>query len=381
MASSNPDGLGLPAIAAGTVTVGSTNVTAPFTYLLGKGGIQQVLGLTTWTAPPRNGFSDACLFADPMAGKGQPPAPTGLPAHPVAGGVILGNLLGGVTVLPPGNYYSTLLGIPTGLPITVLGNVIFSDGNNPPCSGFCNYVFYGGLVTGTLSTVTFSPGRYVFAGAQSVAGGPGVGVGLSVGINSVVKDLTPLVNGEATQNTDAGEIFVFTNKNYPGLSLPAAISSSGLSFPQARAGLVAGLNATVALHGLNASSPNLPSSLAPFAPVLIWQDQANTTLKYTGTGMLDLSCTGPCTNILSVPGSQEMIIQATQQSGKPGVNLYGTIYGPRGSWLTILGVLPGDSVRGPLQIITGALQMTLNTSLDLKTLDSLPSRLIASLIQ
>ena len=33
-------------------------------------------------------------------------------------------------------------------------------------------------------------------------------------------------------------------------------------------------------------------------------------------------------------------------------NLYGTIYGPRGSWLTVLGVLPGDTVAGPLQIIS-----------------------------
>jgi hypothetical protein len=97
--------------------------------------------------------------------------------------------------------------------------------------------------------------------------------------------------------------------------------------------------------------------------------------------MLDLSCGGPCSNILSVPGSQEMIIQASQQGGHAGVNLFGTIYGPRGSWLTILGLLPGDTVAGPLQIITGALQMTLDASLDIQQLPNPPSRLVAALVQ
>jgi hypothetical protein len=381
MASANATGLGLPNIAAGTVAVGNVNVTAPFTYLMGQGGIQDVLAGTSWTAAPQNGFSDASLFADPMAGKGQPPPPTGLPDHPVANGLIVGSLLGAPTVLPPGNYYSTLplLGTPSGLPIIITGNVVFSDGATPPCGGFCNYVIYGGMVTGVLSTVTYSPGRYVFAGAQPIAGGPGIG--LSVGVNSNVRDLTPLVGGQATANSDAGEIFIFADSNYPGLTLPVALSNSGLSFPQAQAGISAGLNPVVTLHGLNASNANLPSTLAPFAPVLIWQDQSNTTLKYTGTGLLDTSCGGICSNILSVPGSQEMIIQASQSGGGAGVNLYGTLYGPRGSWLTILGLLPGDTVSGPLQIITGALQMALDASLDLKPLPTPPSHLVASLVQ
>jgi hypothetical protein len=381
MASANGTGLGLPNIAAGTVAVGSVNVTAPFTYLMGRGGIQSVLASTSWTASPQNGFSDANMFADPMAGKGQPPVPTGLPDHPVPLGLITGSLSGAPTVLPPGNYYATLplLGTATGTPITITGNVIFSDGANPPCGGFCNHVFYGGLITGALSKVTFSPGRYVFAGAQPIAGGPGLG--LSVGVNSVVQDLTPLVGGQATANTDAGEIFIFTDKNYPGLHLPAAISNSGLSFPQAQAGLSAGVNPIVTLHGLNGSHASLPSDLVPFAPVLMWQDQANTTLKYTSTGVLDTSCGSICSNILSVPGSQEMIIQGSQTGGMAGVNLYGTLYGPRGSWLTILGVLPGDTVAGPLQIITGALQMTLNASLDVQPPSNPPSHLVASLIQ
>ncbi len=381
MSSSNSNGVGLPAIAAGTVT-GLATVTAPFTYLMGQGGIQDVIGANQWTTTPVNNFPDGDYFTDPFAGLPQPPAPTGLADHPVPAGLIVGSLsASSPTVLPPGNYYATLpiLGTPTGLPIVITGNVIFSDGAATPCGGFCHYVFYGGVVTGALATTTFSPGEYVFAGAQPVAGGPGVG--LTAGANAVMKDLTPLSNGQITPNTDAGEIFIFTSAQYPGLVLPAALSQSGLSFPQVQAGLMAGVEPQITLHGLNKASSNLPAALQPYAPVLIWQDRANTTLKYTSNGLLDMSCGGICSNILSVPGSQEMVLMASQNGGNAGTNLYGTIYGPRGSWLTILGVLPGDTVAGPLQIISGALQMTLNASLNVNPLPNPPSRLIAGLIQ
>ncbi len=163
--------------------------------------------------------------------------------------------------------------------------------------------------------------------------------------------------------------------------MPAAISRSGLSFPQVQAGLMAGVEPQISLHGLNLKNPSLPASLAAYAPVLIWQDRANTTLKYTSNGLLDISCGGICSNVLSVPGSQEMVVMASQNGRNAGTNLFGTIYGPRGSWLTILGVLPGDTVAGPLQIISGALQMTLNASLNVNPLPNPPSRLIAGLIQ
>jgi Flp pilus assembly protein TadG len=381
MSSSNGSGLGLPAIAAATVT-GLATVTAPFTYVMGQGGVQDVLGVNSWTTAPMNGFPDGDYFSDPFAGLPQPPAPTGLPDHPVPLGAITGSLFGPPTVLPPGNYYATLplLGTPTGLPIVITGNVVFSDGAANPCGGFCNYVFYGGVVT-ALGTMTFSPGEYVFAGAQPIAGGPGVGLSGAVGVSTVMQDLTPLSGGKITQNTDAGEIFIFTSSHYPGLQLPAALQNSGLSFPQVQAGFMGGVEPQITLHGINKNSPNLPAALLPYAPVLIWQDRANTTLKYTPNGLLDMSCGGICSNVLSIPGSQEMIVMASQNGGNPGTNLFGTIYGPRGSWLTILGVLPGDTVAGPLQIVSGALQMTLNASLIVDPLPNPPSRLVAGLIQ
>ena len=379
MSSSNPQGTALPNVAAATI-VGTADVTSPFTYVMGNGGVN-TLGTSNWTSAPRNGFADGEDFRDPMRGKGQPPAPTGLPDHPVPGGVIAGGLLGGTVTLPPGKYFASdpLTGAPLGTPIVIAGNVTFSDGGTPPCGGFCNYMFFGGLATGALTTTTFSPGRYVFAGAQPVSGGPGVA--LMAGVNAVVKDMTPLSNGQITQNSDAGEIFIFTDSSYAGLQLPAAIKNAGLSFPQVTAGFQGGLGFSVTLHGLNANASALPSDLNSFAPVLFWQDQANTTLSYNADGSLNTACGSVCSHVLSVPGSQQMIIGAAQAGGQPSVNLLGTIYAPRGAWTTLLGVLPGDTIRGPLQIITGSLQMAVNTTLDVTPLPNPPTRLTVSLIQ
>lgn len=72
---------------------------------------------------------------------------------------------------------------------------------------------------------------------------------------------------------------------------------------------------------------------------------------------------------------------ASQIGGQPGVNLYGTIYAPRGAWTTLLGILPGDTIRGPLQVITGSLQMAVNTTLDVTPLPNPMTRVTVSLIQ
>jgi hypothetical protein len=196
----------------------------------------------------------------------------------------------------------------------------------------------------------------------------------------VVPDQTPTVAGQITQNSDAGEIFIFTDTNYPGLQIPAAIADSGISLPQVIAGFQGGLGYSVTLHGLNGSNSNVPSDLAEFAPVLFWQDQANTTIKYTPNGSIDLSCGQPCTNVLAVPGSQQMVLQASTVKGQPGVNLYGTIYSPRAAWIAELGLLPTDTIRGPLQIITGALQMAVNTNLSVSPVSTPLTRRVVTLI-
>jgi hypothetical protein len=132
---------------------------------------------------------------------------------------------------------------------------------------------------------------------------------------------------------------------------------------------------------LNGSNDHVPDELQNFAPTLIWQDQANTTLAYNPDGSLNTSCGSVCSHVLSVPGSQQMIIGASQAGGQPATNLYGTIYTPRAAWTTILGVLPGDTVRGPVQFITGSLQTALNTTLDVTPLPNPLTRYMVSLVQ
>jgi hypothetical protein len=63
------------------------------------------------------------------------------------------------------------------------------------------------------------------------------------------------------------------------------------------------------------------------------------------------------------------------------VNLYGTIYTPRASWITEVGLLNGDTIAGPLQIITGALQMAINAKLDVTPVPSPLTRVTVSLIE
>lgn len=379
MASSNSSGVGLPGVAAAS-SVGSLSVTAPATYLVGRGGVQ-ALGATSWNSAPQNGFPDTDLFADPMAGKGQPPMATGLSAQPVTSGVINGSVAQNrPTVLSPGVYYAAapLTGAPLGTPVTISGNVIFSDGAGTPCNGFCEYVFVGGLVTAPQANVTVSPGRYVFAGVPIMAGTPQAG--LTLGVGTKLMDLTGLNGGAISRNSDAGEIFIFTNGAYPGLALPPVLQATALAMTFARAGIYGGVNQQVALHGLNSDSAAVPPSLRPFAPTLIWQDQANTTVKYKPNGRIDVSCGGTCPNTLAVPGTNEMVLTGSGGNGHASTNLYGAIYGPRGSYLTILGLLNGDTVSGPLQIITGSLQMTANTRLNLQKLPNPIKQYTVSLI-
>ena len=145
------------------------------------------------------------MFQDPMAGKGQPPAlPSGGLTNYV--GVANGCLSCLVQPLQPGQYYAVdSHGDPTGAALTGHGNITFSDNG----TGFGNYVFYGGLkFPSPNTTVTFYPGRYVLAGTQSGNHLFSFHTGVYITDNSV----------PATQNTDAGEIFIFTDPTYPGLS-------------------------------------------------------------------------------------------------------------------------------------------------------------------
>jgi hypothetical protein len=332
---------------------GSVTVTAPFTYIRGNGGVSTG-GSASWTAPPQNGFGDGSYFKDPMRGKGQPPAPSGLPSFEIMNGTIAGSAdEDDPTILQPGNYYAvrrTPLGeiIATGDPIRVTGHVVFSNG----VGEFGDYVFFGGLhFTSTHTVATFEPGRYILAGAK---GNPGTLFRFENGVT--LQDATPLVGGQSVPNTDAGELFILTDSRYPGLEIPSLVQPVADLLNFGVADLQAGNNSSsvINLHGLNRNHPNLPEALKPFAPAVLWQDQRNSRVLYTADGQVDISSCGagrtldnPC------PGAGNNAVGMHLQAS-PNTFLYGAIYQPRGTWLTLQG---SGEVSAPLQLITGSLDV------------------------
>jgi putative Flp pilus-assembly TadE/G-like protein len=334
---------------------GSADVEAPFTNIRGAGTVT-LGGSAVWHVAPRSGFSDGPMFYDPMGGMGQPsPLPSAGQTNYV--GVANGCLDCLTQPLQPGQYYAIdSRGRPTGDLLKANADVTFSDGG----SGFGNYVFYGGLAfPATHTNIVFYPGRYVLAGALSS--------------NDIISFHTQVyIRDQGTagqQNTDAGEIFIFTDPTYPGLAghyPPALAGTAVLSSLQLRdINLQAGNNPDIGinLHGLNVANSNVPTDLKSFAPSVFWQDQRNSRVTYDSNGNIDTtSCGGghsidnPCTNTSmassSAPG-------ATLQA-HPGVQLYGLIYQPRGAWMTLQG---GGSISSPLMFVTGALSLQGSASL------------------
>lgn len=347
---------------------GTPIVEAPFTYIRGD-GTASIGGNASWTEPPQNGFPDGQRFQDPMGGKGQPPpVPAGgLPNHvPVPDGCL--NCL--PQPLMPGQYYAVDgNGNATGRLLTGVGNVTFSDGG----TGFGNYVFYGGLKFSTPTTARFAAGRYVLAGTLS---GNDI-MSYATGVNLIDNSIP------GQQNTDAGELFVFTNTEYPGLEphIPAAVRPIASRLGFGKINLHAGNNVdvSVGLHGLNRHSPNLPAELKEFAPTVFWQDQQNSRVKHDEDGNIDTSCSGgdldnPCVNhALANSDIPEFKLQA-----HPNVNLYGLIYQPRGAWMTFQG---NGGISSSMIIVTGALNM--QGGADIRSLDDsdLLSRRMVALVE
>jgi hypothetical protein len=350
-----------------------TRIRGSGTYTLGGAG-------SVWQNTPTNGYVDGSQFTDPMSGKGQPPVATTVqPAVPVAGGTIAGGTVNSPTILHPGNYYATSTCGGTcvqasGTPIT-LGSGYFKFDNSG--AGFGDYIFYGGFATGSgNSTVTFAPGRYVFAGTNSSST-----PAFSISNGTTLKDNTAAGGVPAS---DAGEAFIFTDLSYPGLSaqIPAAVQARSSLFAYGTAGIKTGnnSNSSINLHGLNPSSPNLPSALQTFAPLMMWQDQGNTHVKYTSNGNIDISCTGstidsPCTNskVSATATSPELDI-----SSSPSIQLYGAVYQPRGAWTVLQG--SGTSAV-PVQIVTGALSVQGTGSVLLQGLANPITSLAAALVE
>lgn len=136
---------------------------------------------------------------------------------------------------------------------------------------------------------------------------------------------------------------------YPNLL--TQINSNELLVAAAEAGQLAfGLTSLstgpkVNVSGLDPTSSALPQNLIPFGGIVLWQDQANSTVNYLPDGNIDLSCGGinsPCPTGVTNP------VLNVQASGSLG--LTGTMYQSRGAWINIgTGTLTGN-----LQVITGA---------------------------
>lgn len=363
---------------------GSATVKSDFTGIRGDGKANVTQTDPSWDKPWQNGLPDSSYFRDPMSRiKQQPPPPPaslGLEARQVVGCQILGGTDAASAVkLLPGKYYSVkppsgVGGCQDGDPIQINGYVEFlSDG-----SGFANYTFFGGMRTiGPNTNLTFSPGRYVFAGVKPKSGVAGDLFDASLG-QLVMQDQTPLnADGQSQANTDPGELLIFTDATYPGLDTSGVPASalSGLDF--GTSGFQTGNNkdnVIINLHGLNADATGVPSDLKDFAPVVLWQDQRNSVTKYydeSGNKLMnciigDQGYGSACANTLAHENSPMLTLQAS-----PSVHLYGIVYQPRGAWTSLVG---GAAYAGPMRVITGAISLQGGADLDLTALKT-PMRL------
>ena len=350
---------------------GGGTVHSPYTYIRGAGDYL-LGGSADWTNAPTTGKPDGPMFLDPMRGKGQPQAPKGLVDRPVDGGELVGGTAAAPLVLQPGNYYavSGWPAKPTGDAIRLSGHIRFASGG----TGFGKYVFFGGISNRRAGTVvTFDPGAYFFAGVKSQANGdPGV-------LFDIQKNMT-LNDGTSgfEANTDPGELLVFTDLNYPGLQVPQALNGIAGELHHGTAGFSVGNTdaSVVNLHGLNKNSAALPSEYENFAPVLMWQDQANSVVRYTPNGYLDTSCG----NLAGCPNNSLRTARSAKLSfnASPNAHLYGVIYQPRGAWTEMGG---GGSYMGPLQLISGAVSVQGNSRIRLLPIGTPLTRRVVALVR
>jgi hypothetical protein len=344
-------------------------------------------GSSQWNQTPTNG---APAIDDPMSGKGQPRIPTVSTEVPVPGGVIDSSICPSNVCLP-GKYYATTTQscgngctttVATGAPLTVSGSIKFAACSGcDPTQNFGTYIFFGGL-TGSSGTITFDPGIYALVGTR---GSPGTILSTATNLN-----LADYTTSTGANTADAGELFIFTGVNssgsfsYPGLAgqIPAAVAASASQFQMGTINLQSGNNGTtINLHGLNPNHSLIKgTSLETFAPTLIWQDQANSTVKYDAQGRADYTSCGsgysldnPCTNTLTNNSSPELDIQAS-----PNIHLYGVVYQPRGAWTTLVG---GGGYAGPIQLITGSMNVQGNANVDLLGIATPLTRTVAALIE
>jgi hypothetical protein len=344
---------------------GGGSVTAPFTYVRVGGGVQ-LQGSSTWTAPPAN-RPDSAMFRDPFEGRGQPPINPMVNPIPVpqnnSGRAFLSSTVCPGNVCAPGIYYAAdANGNATGGVIEIpSGSDLRFSGSSPGYTNFGDWIMFGGMNIGQ-ATARFGPGRYVLAGVNASGGGSGPPPVFD-------NDNRAALLNYNTTGTDPGRIFILTapgtNSGYT-TDLNTAISrinsqtganvSALQSLVFSSASIQAGNNAAsqVNLTGLNPASVNLPGSLQNFAPVVLWQDQQNSTVEYTASGRIDTSCglatfNNPCVGSQASSPSPELRIWST-----PNTTYDGAIYQPRGAW-TIFNA--SGTYTTSIQVVSGAMKV------------------------
>jgi hypothetical protein len=356
---------------------GSYTVEAPFVAFRDTG--LPAPGRMLASTPVQLGMEEGANFQDPMSYKGgQPPAPTLNPNdlrydHGIIGGVVNASC---DKPLAPGYYYATTIvngqPVATGQPVTFTGCPVFGGGDTT----FSDFVFFGGVNFPV--SPTFGPGKYLFAGALSDST-PIISQGNNVTVTANYPGATTGNWVPPDSTTNAGVILIFSNGTYPGLQVPYPVQAIQPDLGFGNINMQMGNNAQLELHGLNSYSPYLPANLLDYTPIVFWQDQRNSTIKYDSSGnvMYDVSCGGggtlgtPCPN--DMPNNPFMQFQA-----HPNSHLYGVFYQPRGAGLQLQAHEDWDT---PLQFITGSIDMQGGSNITLRPLVDPLMRRVVSLVE
>jgi hypothetical protein len=356
----------------------------------------------------------ASNFKDPTAPNPQPPlqTTTPIPSCGLPGGTLSGTA-------GPFQYYSYSVvngkRIPDGHPITINGNVTFTNSSNSStCPGgilsggvnqsgsFNSFIFYGGVnLGGTKDSMNLISGQYVMAGVANN--------GLPGGLVLDSSSSGGTIQAANTSATSTGTMFIFTDGSYPGLGGPKVQgNASGTGqisavpnwdqMPALYQGSINIKNSNITMDGLVNSSVGgsaLPTTMNDYTGIVWWQDRRNSMVEYN-------QCTSSanCTNPTISPnytcsyssdptacGKENGTVvgcadQSTGQCGSsqtfgeiatdnhvtstsPGVvidpgrgslNVNGVYYQPRGAWAQLV---HGTGLgTGNLQVLTGSLDLS-----------------------
>src|SRR5579871_5615416 len=283
------------------------------------------------------GLGDGPLFLDPLRGFGQPPlAPAVGGAHAcnlsdsgpecvyaVGSGVLNGTIcyvqgtnavsllsLGSAnTVLPPGSYFrvDVLSPLCNGPVRPQLGGLSIGPGASVSfqSSSFGGFFFFGGL--NVFGKMKMDPSEYVIVGGDSLQVSGGNAAITTNGVAGAGQMFVLTGSSSSFLSNSDGSLVTGNTDNdlYPGLlsiingptgtnqTLVALAQQGAFKFGPANVQVSMGTDSSVYPTGLNSTAlgtPNgtFPTTLEPFGGIVVWQDQANSTVQYTPSGNISL---------------------------------------------------------------------------------------------